>query len=207
MAPTRHSRRLSVKKSKAKPRDPSRSKSEGEAEEEDPKPKRPPGVFILFREAFKKDYVRKKRLYDVGKAASDKWRIMTDDEKAPYIDEAKKLMDQYKSCKQAGGLQASGKQAWSRSQSGDEDNVSEVRLASSPVPFTPRSTTPCRTPNVAPYSRGSPADEVITCATCRILRALRPRDAKGYYSGVPYSGGSSAPEAVTCSTCRIRGGR
>ncbi|CAH9115830.1 unnamed protein product [Cuscuta epithymum] len=63
------------------------------------KPKRPPSAFFVFMEQFRKDYKLKhpknKAVSVVGKAAGDKWKSMSEKEKAPYIDEAEKRKEDY----------------------------------------------------------------------------------------------------------------
>ncbi|XP_019187949.1 PREDICTED: HMG1/2-like protein isoform X2 [Ipomoea nil] len=63
------------------------------------KPKRPPSAFLLFMEVFREEYRKQhpdnKRVGVVGKAAGDKWRSMTEEEKAPYIDKAEERKEEY----------------------------------------------------------------------------------------------------------------
>ncbi|XP_057974449.1 HMG1/2-like protein isoform X2 [Malania oleifera] len=63
------------------------------------KPKRPPSAFFVFMEEFRKHYKEKhpsnKSVAVVGKAGGDKWKSLTDDEKAPYISKAEKRKADY----------------------------------------------------------------------------------------------------------------
>nr|GMD46717.1 HMG1/2-like protein [Ipomoea batatas] len=63
------------------------------------KPKRPPSAFLLFMEVFREEYRKQhpdnKRVGVVGRAAGDKWRSMSEEEKAPYIDKAEEKKEGY----------------------------------------------------------------------------------------------------------------
>ncbi|XP_031103001.1 HMG1/2-like protein isoform X2 [Ipomoea triloba] len=63
------------------------------------KPKRPPSAFLLFMEVFREEYRKQhpdnKRVGVVGRAAGDKWRSMSEEEKAPYIDKAEEKKEDY----------------------------------------------------------------------------------------------------------------
>ncbi|CAM0952889.1 unnamed protein product [Alopecurus aequalis] len=110
--------RLSVKKAKA---------------DKDPnKPKRPPSAFFVFMEGFRKDYKEKhpnnKQVSVVGKAGGDKWKSLSDTEKAPYVAKAEKLKAEY--TKKMGAYnnpqaEASGDSDKSKSEINDEDDGSE----------------------------------------------------------------------------------
>ncbi|KAF2917418.1 hypothetical protein DAI22_09g190600 [Oryza sativa Japonica Group] len=119
--------RLSVRKTKA---------------EKDPnKPKRPPSAFFVFMEQFRKDYKEKhpnvKQVSVIGKAGGDKWKSMTDADKAPFVTKAEKLKAEYTkkidayNNKQAGGPATSGDSDKSKSEVNDEDEGS-VRPPSNP---------------------------------------------------------------------------
>ncbi|PAN13704.1 hypothetical protein PAHAL_2G358600 [Panicum hallii] len=109
--------RLSVRKSKA---------------DKDPnKPKRPPSAFFVFMEDFRKDYKEKhpnvKQVSVIGKAGGDKWKSLSEAEKAPFVSKAEKLkaeynkkMDAYNN-KPTGGPTASGDSDKSKSEVNDED--------------------------------------------------------------------------------------
>ncbi|EMS67848.1 HMG1/2-like protein [Triticum urartu] len=112
--------RLAVKKSKA---------------EKDPnKPKRPPSAFFVFMDTFRKEYKEKhpdvKQVSVIGKAGGEKWKSLSDAEKAPYAAKAEKLKAEYAkkidayNNPQAG--EASGDSDKSKSEVNDEDDGSEV---------------------------------------------------------------------------------
>ncbi|MCL7021980.1 hypothetical protein MKW94_007594 [Papaver nudicaule] len=62
-------------------------------------PKRPASAFFCFmedfRHTFKKEHPNNKSISVIGKAGGDKWRSLSDAEKAPYIAEAEKRKTQY----------------------------------------------------------------------------------------------------------------
>ncbi|XP_047052408.1 HMG1/2-like protein [Lolium rigidum] len=109
--------RLAVKKSKA---------------EKDPnKPKRPPSAFFVFMEGFRKEYKEKnpnnKQVSVVGKAGGEKWKSLTDAEKAPYVTKAEKLKAEYAKKMDAynNPQEASGDSDKSKSEINDEEDASE----------------------------------------------------------------------------------
>ncbi|GFP92590.1 high mobility group b protein 3 [Phtheirospermum japonicum] len=63
------------------------------------KPKRPASAFFVFMEDFRKTYKEKhpsnKSVAAVGKAGGDKWKSLSDAEKAPYIAKADKRKAEY----------------------------------------------------------------------------------------------------------------
>ncbi|XP_027918761.1 HMG1/2-like protein [Vigna unguiculata] len=63
------------------------------------KPKRPPSAFFVFmsefREQFKKEHPNNKSVAVVGKAGGDKWKSLSDAEKAPFIARAEKKKEEY----------------------------------------------------------------------------------------------------------------
>ncbi|XP_060195111.1 high mobility group B protein 6-like [Lycium barbarum] len=63
------------------------------------KPKRPAGAFFFFlkefRKQFKKENPKNKSVAAVGIAGGNKWKQLSDAEKAPYVAEAKKRMAEY----------------------------------------------------------------------------------------------------------------
>ena len=69
------------------------------------KPKRPASAFFVFMEEFRKQYKEKhpnnKSVAAVGKAGGDKWKSMSDAEKAPYIGKADKRKVEYEKTLQA----------------------------------------------------------------------------------------------------------
>uniref|UniRef100_A0A1D1Z8T4 HMG1/2-like protein n=1 Tax=Anthurium amnicola TaxID=1678845 RepID=A0A1D1Z8T4_9ARAE len=77
--------RLSVKRKGA-----DRASKKPAKKAKDPnKPKRAPTAFFVFLEEFRKQYKEKhpenKSVAAVGKAAGEKWKAMSDAEKAPYV--------------------------------------------------------------------------------------------------------------------------
>ncbi|MQM03708.1 hypothetical protein Taro_036486 [Colocasia esculenta] len=58
------------------------------------KPKRAPSAFFVFLEEFRKQFKEKypenKSVAAVGKAAGEKWKSMSDAEKAPYVNKSNK---------------------------------------------------------------------------------------------------------------------
>ncbi|XP_073143892.1 high mobility group B protein 3-like [Henckelia pumila] len=81
-----------VKKVQAAPKDPN-------------KPKRPASAFFVFMEDFRKQFKEKhpnnKSVAAVGKAGGDKWKSMSDAEKAPFIAKAEKRKAEYEKTLQA----------------------------------------------------------------------------------------------------------
>ncbi|KAK4434114.1 HMG1/2-like protein [Sesamum alatum] len=82
--------RLAVKK---------KSKKEKKAAKDPNKPKRPPSAFFVFMEDFRKQYKEKhpnnKSVAAVGKAGGDKWKSLSDEEKAPFVAKAEKRKEEY----------------------------------------------------------------------------------------------------------------
>lgn len=68
-------------------------------------PKRPPGAFFVFMEEFRKTYMAEhpgtKSVSAVGKAAGDKWKSLSEAEKAPYAAKALKKKGEYEKSMQA----------------------------------------------------------------------------------------------------------
>ncbi|PIN23402.1 HMG box-containing protein [Handroanthus impetiginosus] len=69
------------------------------------KPKRPASAFFVFMEEFRKTFKEKhpnnKSVAAVGKAGGDKWKSLTDAEKAPYVAKAEKRKVEYEKNLQA----------------------------------------------------------------------------------------------------------
>ncbi|KAG8057676.1 hypothetical protein GUJ93_ZPchr0002g26007 [Zizania palustris] len=111
--------RLSVRKTKS---------------EKDPnKPKRPASAFFVFMEQFRKDYKEKhpnvKQVSVIGKAGGDKWKSMSDADKAPFVAKAEKLKAEYSKKidaynNKAAGPATSGDSDKSKSEVNDEDEGS-----------------------------------------------------------------------------------
>eukprot|EP00252_Welwitschia_mirabilis_P026648 TRINITY_DN87_c0_g1_i2.p1 TRINITY_DN87_c0_g1~~TRINITY_DN87_c0_g1_i2.p1 ORF type:complete len:145 (+),score=47.39 TRINITY_DN87_c0_g1_i2:165-599(+) len=81
--------------------------------EKDPnKPKRPPSAFFVFMEEFRKQFKEKnpnnKSVAAVGKAGGDKWKSMSEAEKAPYIQKASKRKTDYEKSMAAYNKKQSG---------------------------------------------------------------------------------------------------
>ncbi|XP_044502871.1 high mobility group B protein 3-like [Mangifera indica] len=62
-------------------------------------PKRPPSAFFIFmedfRKSFKENHPDKTPVSSVGKAGSQKWKSMSDADKAPYVEKAKNRKADY----------------------------------------------------------------------------------------------------------------
>ncbi|CAA6655858.1 unnamed protein product [Spirodela intermedia] len=89
--PNKADSRLSVKR-KASART---SKKPAKKAGKDPnKPKRAPSAFFVFLEGFRKEFKEKypenKSVAAVGKAAGEKWKSMSDAEKAPFVNKSNK---------------------------------------------------------------------------------------------------------------------
>ncbi|KAJ4714052.1 High mobility group B protein 2 [Melia azedarach] len=73
--------------------------AKGKAAKDPNKPKRPPSPFFVFMEEFRKQFKEahpnNKSVAAVGKAAGEKWKAMTDDDKAPYVAKAEKRKSDY----------------------------------------------------------------------------------------------------------------
>ncbi|CAH2036702.1 unnamed protein product [Thlaspi arvense] len=79
---------------------PAKGAGRSKAAAKDPnKPKRPASAFFVFmedfRETFKKEHPKNKSVAAVGKAAGDKWKSLSDAEKAPYVAKAEKRKVDY----------------------------------------------------------------------------------------------------------------
>ncbi|KAA8534079.1 hypothetical protein F0562_031728 [Nyssa sinensis] len=78
---------------------PKAEKSSKLAKKDVNKPKRPPSAFFVFLEEFRKTYKQEHpnvtAVSAVGKAAGEKWRAMSNSEKAPYEDKAAKRKSDY----------------------------------------------------------------------------------------------------------------
>ncbi|XP_021754488.1 high mobility group B protein 3-like [Chenopodium quinoa] len=118
--------KLSVKKGAAA--------KKGKPAKDPNKPKRPPSAFFVFMEEFRVTYKQKhpnnKSVAAVGKAGGEKWKSLTEAEKAPYIQKAEKRKADYeKSMNTYNKKLAEGKDAEeeeesdkSRSEVNDEDD-------------------------------------------------------------------------------------
>ncbi|XP_020242778.1 HMG1/2-like protein [Asparagus officinalis] len=63
------------------------------------KPKRPPSAFFVFMEGFRKEFKEKnprnKSVAAVGKAGGERWKSLSDADKAPFQNKAEKLKAEY----------------------------------------------------------------------------------------------------------------
>ncbi|XP_065846977.1 high mobility group B protein 3-like [Euphorbia lathyris] len=88
------SSKLSVNKKPAKP-----VKKTGKAAKDPNKPKRPASAFFVFmeefRETYKKEHPKNKSVAAVGKAGGDKWKSLSESEKAPFVAKAEKRKVEY----------------------------------------------------------------------------------------------------------------
>ncbi|XP_050206676.1 HMG1/2-like protein [Mercurialis annua] len=92
-------------------------------------PKRPASAFFVFMEEFRKYFKEKfpdnKAVAAVGKAGGEKWKSLTDAEKAPYAEKALKRKAEYETV-----LAAYKKQKLNgsieKSEEGSEKSISEV---------------------------------------------------------------------------------
>ncbi|AQK54210.1 high mobility group protein 3 isoform X1 [Zea mays] len=67
------------------------------------KPKRPPSAFFVFMSEFRQEYQAQhpgnKSVAAVSKAAGEKWRSMSEQEKQPYVDQAGQKKQDYEKTK------------------------------------------------------------------------------------------------------------
>ncbi|KAL0338199.1 UNVERIFIED_CONTAM: High mobility group B protein 3 [Sesamum angustifolium] len=89
-----------VGKRKAAPKvDKRQAKKDKKAKKDPNKPKRPPSAFFVFLEEFRKTFKKEnpnvKAVSAVGKAGGEKWKSLTDAEKAPYEAKAAKKKAEY----------------------------------------------------------------------------------------------------------------
>ncbi|KAJ4837937.1 hypothetical protein Tsubulata_022532 [Turnera subulata] len=111
------------------------SKAAKKAAKDPNKPKRPPSAFFVFMEEFRQEFKEKhpnnKSVAAVGKAAGDKWKSMTDAEKAPYQAKAEKRKTEYTkniaayNKRLADGPNADDESDKSKSEVNDEDEEDE----------------------------------------------------------------------------------
>ncbi|KAK9270187.1 hypothetical protein L1049_025763 [Liquidambar formosana] len=123
--------RLSVKKGGAAKAGKKPTKKEKAAAKDPNKPKRPASAFFVFMEEFRKQYKEKhpnnKSVSVVGKAGGDKWKSLTEEEKAPYVAKAEKRKSEYeKNMKAYNKRQAEGAKAAEDEEEESEKSQSEV---------------------------------------------------------------------------------
>ncbi|KAG8071781.1 hypothetical protein GUJ93_ZPchr0006g40646 [Zizania palustris] len=67
------------------------------------KPKRPPSAFFVFMSEFRQEYQAQnpnnKSVANVSKAAGEKWRSMSEEDKAPYVEKAGQKKQDYEKSK------------------------------------------------------------------------------------------------------------
>ncbi|XP_044474884.1 high mobility group B protein 2-like [Mangifera indica] len=119
------SSRLAVNKKPIK----AAGKKAGKAAKDPNKPKRPASAFFVFmeefREQYKKDHPKNKSVAAVGKAGGEKWKSMSDADKAPYVAKAEKRKSDYeKELKNYNKRQAEAPKAEDEEES--EKSMSEV---------------------------------------------------------------------------------
>ncbi|XP_042473950.1 HMG1/2-like protein isoform X1 [Zingiber officinale] len=95
-APKKADSKLAVKKGSERA---SKKPRNTKAEKDPNKPKRPPSAFFVFMEEFRKTFKEKhpnnKSVAVVGKAGGDKWKSLSEEDKAPYVTKAAKLKAEY----------------------------------------------------------------------------------------------------------------
>ncbi|KAL9445714.1 hypothetical protein AB3S75_013572 [Citrus x aurantiifolia] len=116
--------KLSVNKKPAKA-----GRKSGKAAKDPNKPKRPASAFFVFmeefREQYKKDHPKNKSVAAVGKAGGEKWKSMSEADKAPFVAKAEKRKVEYeKDMKNYNRRQAEGTKAEEEEES--EKSMSEV---------------------------------------------------------------------------------
>ena len=119
------SSRLAVTKKPTK----AAGKKAGKAAKDPNKPKGPASAFFVFmeefREQYKKDHPKNKSVAAVGKAGGEKWKSMSEADKAPYVAKAEKRKADYeKELKNYNKRQAEGPKAEDEEES--EKSMSEV---------------------------------------------------------------------------------
>ncbi|XP_028099259.1 high mobility group B protein 3-like isoform X1 [Camellia sinensis] len=92
--------RLSVKRGAPSEKDGKKpAAKKGKVAKDPNKSKRPASVFFVFMEEFRKTYKEKhpnnKSVAAVGKAGGDKWKSLSEAEKAPYVAKAEKRKTEY----------------------------------------------------------------------------------------------------------------
>ncbi|XAR68826.1 hypothetical protein NMG60_11000201 [Bertholletia excelsa] len=97
------------------------TKKERLAKKDPNKPKRPPSAFFVFLEEFRKTFKKEnpnvKAVSAVGKAGGEKWKSMSEAEKAPYEAKAAKKKVEYEKL-----MNAYNKKQESTADDGDEES-------------------------------------------------------------------------------------
>ncbi|KAG9453982.1 hypothetical protein H6P81_006886 [Aristolochia fimbriata] len=111
-------RKAAIKADKGNKR---RAKKEKAAIKDPNKPKRPPSAFFVFleefRKIFKQEHPNVKAVSAVGKAGGEKWKSMSDAEKAPFEAKAAKKKGEYEKL-----ISAYNKKQESAADDGDEES-------------------------------------------------------------------------------------
>ncbi|KAL5732868.1 hypothetical protein ACOSQ2_032560 [Xanthoceras sorbifolium] len=109
-----------------------RAKNVKPAKKDPNKPKRPPSAFFVFLEEFRKVYKQEhpniKAVSAVGKAGGEKWKSLTDSEKAPYEAKAAKRKQDYEKL-----MTAYNKKQDSDDEDDDDDDEPESERSKSEV--------------------------------------------------------------------------
>ncbi|KAI3813672.1 hypothetical protein L1987_18401 [Smallanthus sonchifolius] len=122
--------RLAVKKREAPAKKKAPAKKAKEVKDPN-KPKRPASAFFIFMEDFRKQYKEKhpnnKSVSVVGKAGGEKWKSMSEAEKAPFAAKAEKRKSEYDKTLQAYNKKlAEGKQDEEEEEDESDKSKSEV---------------------------------------------------------------------------------
>ncbi len=119
--------RLSVKKGAAAAKAGKKTKKEKLVKDPN-KPKRPASAFFVFMEEFRKQYKEKhpnnKSVSVVGKAGGDKWKSLSEAEKAPYVAKAEKRKVEYEK-----NMKAYNKKQAEGTKDAEEEDESEKSLS------------------------------------------------------------------------------
>ncbi|XP_043709442.1 HMG1/2-like protein [Telopea speciosissima] len=124
--------KLSVKRKAGASDGASKKPTKKDKSAKDPnKPKRPASAFFVFMEEFRKTFKEKhpnnKSVSVVGKAGGDKWKSLSDAEKAPYVAKAEKRKVEYNKSMQAyNKKQAEGANAADDDEESSDKSKSEV---------------------------------------------------------------------------------
>ncbi|XP_057982020.1 high mobility group B protein 1 isoform X2 [Malania oleifera] len=116
-------RKVGKRKAVAKPDKSSKRKAKKDkSTKKDPnKPKRPPSAFFVFLEEFRKTFKKEnpnvKAVSAVGKAGGEKWKSLSDAEKAPYEAKAAKRKAEYEKL-----MNAYNKKQESSADDGDDES-------------------------------------------------------------------------------------
>ncbi|KAH6837190.1 high mobility group B1 [Perilla frutescens var. hirtella] len=122
-------RRVGKRKASAPKADPRKAKKDKQVKKDPNKPKRPPSAFFVFLEefriTFKKENPNVKAVSAVGKAGGEKWKSLSEAEKAPYEAKAAKRKAEYEKL-----MNAYNKKQAKQESSGDEGDDASEKSAS-----------------------------------------------------------------------------